>query len=231
MGSFCNEWLIIHSGFWLFPDLLGEVIRVRCGDGGSNDPDQEAVACLTCRSCNRSTALIPCGVMLSLCKVFHSASFYMFLYSSLMLLLLWVSTDKWTALRWHIHTHIFYHLKLLSVLRRLDQHRFPQRAACLSTCCTSVPFKSPRAEPELTFSWFELTLGPDIYQLFIMFCSACANLNVSHHGNSLLSQPEGVSAAVSTPTSFLSPGSLCSTFSYMWWNKQRAASQSGGDFI
>lgn len=37
-----------------------------------------------------------------------------------------------------------------------------------------------------------LTLEPDIYQLFIMFCSACANLNVSHHGNSLLSPPEGV---------------------------------------
>lgn len=37
-----------------------------------------------------------------------------------------------------------------------------------------------------------LTLGPDIYQLFIVFCCACSNLNVSHHGNSLVAPPEGV---------------------------------------
>lgn len=37
-----------------------------------------------------------------------------------------------------------------------------------------------------------LTLGLDIYQLFIVFCCACSNLNVSHHGNSLVAPPEGV---------------------------------------
>lgn len=61
-----------------------------------------------------------------------------------------------------------------------------------------------------------LTLGLDIYQLFIVFCCACSNLNVSHHGNSLVAPPEGVGFSGHADTGLFSQfGYSSSTLVYM----------------
>lgn len=114
-------------------------------------------------------------------------------------------------------TLTFYHLKLSALHNSHlypDQHWFPQCLVCLSTCCMSALFRSPWAQEELTFSYFVLTLGPDIYQLFIALGSASANLNVSHHGNSLLSPPGGCQFQWPFrhhPRYSVQPALLCST--------------------
>ena len=90
----------------------------------------------------------------------------------------------------HTHTHTHRYVITESCYLIVVCVQVPT-VRCVSVCLP-VAGESTWAEQELTLSWLELTLGPDSYQLFISFCSACANLNVSHHGNSLPCRPEGV---------------------------------------
>lgn len=99
-----------------------------------------------------------------------------------------------------LHSMCFHSSVYLPVACSTHMHQVGE-----GTCCTWVE-QVPSPSPTFTYllhGWNQLsscpTLVSDGSQLFIMCRSASSNLNVSHHGNRLVSPTGGVSFSVSKP--------------------------------